>query len=201
VLACIVGAGLMLRIRFTVRRMWIATAIVAGLALFVAGFVFVSFVFGLPGASALSLLLAPPLVIGLRLRRRRPAQSGRELMFLTILVCVALGGAVYVVWDWYATGMDRDHAEDVKWAEFERVIRRDSAFKDVRINLLDRKHIHWASGTVAAEADLDRLVSLALQCGIEQRLDGPFVHSRRLTVRPPDRARQHRLGRRKAEAD
>jgi hypothetical protein len=191
----------MLRIRFTVRRIWIAAAILPCLALVVAGFVFVSFVFGLPSASALSLLLTPPLVIGVRLSRRWSAVTVRDLTFLTIVLSVALGGAAFVVWDWYATGMDRDHAEDVKWTEFERVIRRDSAFKDVRINLQDRKHFHWASGTVASEADLDRLVSLASQCGIEQRLDGPFVHSRSVNVRPANQAGKHRLGRRKTEAD
>jgi hypothetical protein len=179
------------RIRFTVRRMWIATAILACLALFVAGFVYVSFVFGLPSALILSLLLAPPLGIGIRFRRRWPAVSSRELTFLTIVLCVALGGVAFVTWDWYDTGMDRFHAEDVKWAEFERLIRQDSAFRDVSINV-SRKNTYWASGTVASKADLDRLASLASQCGIKQRLNGPFVHSVSLTVRTSDRARQDR---------
>ncbi len=182
----------MRRFRFTVRRMMIAVAILACLALFVAGFVFVALVFGLPEALALSLLLTPPLVVAVRLRRRWPAVRGRELAFLAILLCVASGGVVFVVWDWYATGMARYHGEDVKWTEFERLIRRDAAFRDVRINLTDRKHIYWAGGTVPSEADLDRLMSLASKCGIQRRLDGPFAHSVSLTVRAPDRAGQDR---------
>jgi hypothetical protein len=164
----------------------------ACLAPFAAASVFVSRVFGLSNALAVSLLLIPPLVIAVRLRRRWPAVRGRELAFLAILLCVSSAGTVFVVWDWYATGMDRYHAEDVKWTEFEQLIRRDAALRDVRVNLTRRKHIYWASGTVASEADLDRLKSLASQCGIGGQLDGPFAHSVSLTVRTPDREGQDR---------
>jgi len=110
---------------------------------------------------------------------------GREFAFLAVAFCVASGGIVLVVRDWYAKGMDERHAEDVKWAEFERLVRRDAAFQDVKINLTRRKHIYWASGTVASEADLDRLKSLASRCGIERNIDGPFAHSVSVTVRAP----------------
>jgi hypothetical protein len=78
------------------------------------------------------------------------------------------------------------------WTEFERLMRRDPAFRNVKINLTDRKHIYWASGTVSSAADLDRLRSLASRCGIERRIDGPFEHSAGLTVKVSDRAGQDR---------
>jgi hypothetical protein len=172
--------------------MVIAVLTLACLAPFAAGFVFVSRVFGLSNALGVSLLLVPPLVTAVRLCLRWPAVRGRELAFLAILLCVASGGTVLVVWDWYAGSMDRYHAEDVKWSEFERLIRRDPALRDVRVNLTGRKHIYGASGTVASEADLNGLKSLASRCGIGRQLDGPFAHSVSLTDRTPDGKGQER---------
>jgi hypothetical protein len=173
--------------RKTTRRWFVALSILVGFTLFVAGFVFVSLVFGLSNALALSLLLLPPLVVTVRLCLRWTPVRGRELAFLAILLCGASGSIVFVAWDWYAAGMARYHDDDVKWTEFERLMRRDPAFRNLKINLTDRKHIYWASGTVSSETDLDRLRSLASRCGIERRLDGPFEQSASLTVEAQDR--------------
>jgi hypothetical protein len=78
------------------------------------------------------------------------------------------------------------------WTEFERLMRRDPAFRNVKINLTDRNHIYWASGTVSSQADLDRLRSPASRSGIDRRIDGPFEHSASLTVKAPDRRGQDR---------
>jgi hypothetical protein len=169
------------RLRFGMRRLMTVAPLVY-LAISMAGCAFISNVFGLSGALALSLVLMPPLVVAVRLRRRWPGVRGRELAFLALLLAISCGGVAYVVRDWYETGMDRYHAEDERWAEFERLLRRDPALRDVRINLTDRYHIYWASGTVASEAELDRLKSLASRCGIDRRLDGPYAHSVSLTV-------------------
>lgn len=159
-------------------------AVFASVVLLVGGFAFVSQGFGFSSAATLSLLHALPLIVAVRLRRRWPGVRGRELAFLGVLFSVAAGGSAYVVRAWYADGLDRDHAEDVRWAEFERRFRRDPAFRDVQVHKSERKNVHWASGAVNSEADLARLQSLAAECGIEgRRLDGPFVHSVSLTVR------------------
>src|SRR4051794_14030794 len=113
------------RAQFTVRRMTIGGGGLACLAFFVVGVTVVSQVFGIRSAAVLSLLLAPALVVAVRLCRRWPAVHGRELVFLAVLFCVASGGIVFLVRGWYANGMDREHAEDVKWAEFEGLLRRD----------------------------------------------------------------------------
>lgn len=172
----------MLQARFTMGRIIIGAVMLTCLV-FVAGFTFASHVFGLGAAAALSLLLIPAVVVGVRLGRRWSAVRGRELVFLAILFCVGAGGIICVVRDWYANGMDQYHAEDVKWGKFEQLIRHDPTFPNVRINVTDRKQIYWVSGTVDSESELTRLRSLASQCGIERRLDGPFAHSVSLTIR------------------
>ena len=166
------------------QRVALSAAVLASAVLLVGGFAFIYRDFGLRGAAVLSIFPALPLVVAVGLRRRWPAVRGREFAFLAILFCVASGGSIFVVRAWYADDLDRDHAEDVRWAEFERRLRRDPAFRDVQIHKSERKNVHWASGAVDSEADLARLQSLAAECGIEgRRLDGPFLHSVSLTVR------------------
>src|SRR5437867_2998970 len=110
------------------QRVALNVAVLASAVLLVGGFAFVSWDFGFRGAAVLSLVLALPLVVAVRLRRRWPAVRGRELVFLATLFCAVSGGGIFVVRAWYDDGLDRDHAEDVRWAEFERRLRRDAAF-------------------------------------------------------------------------
>ena len=166
------------------QRITLSVAVLASTVLLVGGFAFVSQNFGFRFAAFLSMILALPLLAAVRLRLRWPAVRSRELVFLAALLCVASGGGAYVVRAWYAHGLDRDHAEDMRWAEFERRFHQNPAFHDVQVHKSERKNIHWASGLVDSEADLTRLEALAAECGIEgRRLDGPFVHSVSLTVR------------------
>lgn len=160
------------QIRFTVRLMMIAVAI---LALLLGGFVLVLRAFGLPDALRLSLLLTLPLVVAVRLGRRWPAEWTRDLAYLAILLCLVLAVVVLAI-------RDVAHREGVKWAKFEGLIRQDPAFRNVRIRVTDLKDIHWAEGTVTSEEDLARLRLLASRCGINQRLDGPYQYSVSLTV-------------------
>lgn len=166
-------------------RLWsLAVAIAAGLSLVVGGFAFASTTFGSGSAVGLSLLLILPLAAGVRLCCQWPAVRGRDLGVVALLFCVVSGGGMLVVRDWYRDGIDLYHAEDLRWAEFERRFRQDRAFADVQVHKTERKEIHWASGSVASQTDLDRLITLAAECGIkDRRLDGPYVHSVSLRVR------------------
>lgn len=173
----------MWRFRSALKAATIPFAIFCGIALLAADFVFVGPVFGFVAASLLSLFMIPSLVVTVRLYRRRLTVRRRELAYLAVLSCAALAAAVFVVHNWYDAGMDRRHAEDVRWAEFGRLVRHDPAFQNVWIRVTTRKQIYWVEGTVASKADLDRLKSLAADCGIaRERLDGPYVHSTSLTV-------------------
>ena len=174
----------MSRFRLPVKPTLIALVILACSALLLLGFVLIASDFGLRAAAALLLLfLLPPLVVALRLRRRWPTVGKREVVYLAVLTCVAFGAIIFVVRDWYDKGIDHDHAVAVQWSRFERLIRRDPAFRDVQVKVTARKRIYYVEGTVASEADVDRLKSLALNCGIERvRLDGPYMHSISLRV-------------------
>ncbi len=165
-------------------------AILGYLVAWAAGFAFISRVFGLEGAMLLSLIPVFPLIVAIRLRRRWPAVRGTDLVRLFLLLAIASGAEVFVVRDWIDKGMDRQHAEDLMWAEFGVALRRDPAFKNVEIKKSLRKDIYWVSGTVDTEADLERLRSLATRCGISRRrLDGPFQHSVSLIVDGSNRVR------------
>jgi hypothetical protein len=138
-------------------------------------FVFASRTFGIHASSVLSLIALAPLVVGVRLRYRWPLVRPRELVFLLVLVVVASAGTPLVVWRWYESCLDLQHAEAVKWAEFQSRVRRDPAFRDVVIH---RPHPpfkggYWLSGTVASKADRDRLRMLAIQCGVELPYETP----------------------------
>lgn len=166
-------------LRLATKRTLIALAVLICLAPLVFGFVIVASDFGPRAASVLFFLfLLPSLVVAVRLHRRWPAVQGREVVYLAVLSCVALGAVVFVVRDWYDKGLQYYHAEDVRWSEFGRLMRRDPAFRNVQIRLTHRKHIYYVEGSVASQADLDRLQSLAIDCGIDRkRLDGPYIHS------------------------
>ena len=157
-------------------RLFSLTMIVYLLA-WAAGFAFVDRVFGLGYAMVLSLITAFPLFVGARMRHRWPTVRARELALLAFLMIFAAGSSIGVVQNWYATGMDRRHAEDLQFAEFGRALSKDPLFRDIKIHLTDGKNIHWVSGTVASKADLDRLNALANRCGISGRLDGPSAYS------------------------
>lgn len=164
-------------------RKAIGVAILVALAVLVVGFAFVSQEFGYYGAAVYSLILVPPLVVAIRLYRKWPSASVRELVFLAVTFFFAIGGAAFILNAWYADGLDRDHAEDVKWDQFEKRVRKDPRFQNVQIHKSERKNVYWVTGTVESQADLERLRSLAAECEIDrQRLDGPYVHSISLTV-------------------
>jgi hypothetical protein len=107
----------------------------------------------------------------------------REFAFLTLLLIVAAGGVVGVVRNWYETGMDDRHTEDLKWAKFGQALRKDPSFREVEIQTTEPKHIYWVRGTVTSEADLIRLNSLAIENGITGRLDGPFVSDVSISIK------------------
>ena len=83
-------------------------------------------------------------------------------MFLFTLLTIALVAVGGIVWNWYDTGMDREHTEDVDYAEFGRLLHSDHAFQNIEL-LVSRKHIFLMRGSVATNADRDRLRLLAAQ--------------------------------------
>lgn len=156
----------------------------AWLVFIVALFGYAFRVFGTGIAMVLSVLLILPLVVWARIYRRWPAVRRREFAFVAVLALATMVGEFVAIRRCYENSWDRTHAEDIHWHNFERRCREDLAFKGVQIHKSVRKNIHWASGTVATEADLVRLRSLAVECGIAERIDGPYASSVSLMVTP-----------------
>ena len=168
-----------------------------------AEFIFIARVFGANPAMAFSLLAAIPLVVGVRMRLRWNSVNALDFVPLVLVVTFATWGNIAVVQGWYAAGLhlnpgtwtlfESPSQEDLNWKEFGREFRKDPAFKDIKIELTERKHIYWASGTLTSENDLERLVPLANKCGIPgDRLDGPYFNSVSITIPGTSRATRYR---------
>jgi hypothetical protein len=127
------------------------------------------------GDAAISLLTLIPLVVGARLRYRWPRVQGKELVFLLVVVMVASGGAALVLWHCYDQGLDVRYAIEVKWVNFENRVRHDPAFRGVVLHQPHPPLKSWygLSGTVASQADLDRLRALAVEYGVERPYETP----------------------------
>lgn len=126
-------------------------------------FTFTSCVFGSLSSIKLSIIVVLPLAIAARMRTRWSTMQGRGLSYFFILVIVVFVTVVGVVWNWYSTGMDRYHNEDVEYKRFAYIMRKDPSFCQVNI-YVSRKHVFWLRGTVATDADLARLRALEGQC-------------------------------------
>lgn len=164
------------------KRIILDAALVATAAILIGGAVVVSREFGFVLAVGLSLILALPLVVAVRLRRRSPSARPRELAFLVVLVCAAVGSSAFVTREWYASGFAERHLEDLQWSRFESAFRRDPAYRNL-VTEWNHKSRYYVEGEVATEADLERLCKLAKQHNVRWPLDGPFAHSKSLTVR------------------
>jgi hypothetical protein len=146
---------------FTIRNLF-STAIAAYLALWAVVFIAVFRTFGISQAVALSLLFAVPFFIAVRLRLRQSPIREVEIVYLLLVLVLVLGGAAYTAWHWHDVGLDREHAQALKFAELTRLIRDNPAFGNVEL-FPEGKHGPEVRGTVASQTDYDRLKSLVKQ--------------------------------------
>jgi ABC-type uncharacterized transport system permease subunit len=93
----------------------------------VAGFVFVTQIFGAISAIKLSIIPILPIIVAVRVRRRWPSVRGREIAFFFALILIVTGSSIGVVWNWFYTGMDRLHAEDLEYAAIKHIIIKDKS--------------------------------------------------------------------------
>ena len=133
--------------------------------------VFVEYVwirFGLAYAIGGGLLAGIPLVIGRRFYSTWKDRRKRDFMYLaavTLMVCVSL---LYLHGAWYRSCIDLTHAEDVRWAKFERALHKDPAFEKVEVDsIMSHKFGYSIRGSVPTESDLERLQGLLLEYSIE----------------------------------
>jgi hypothetical protein len=90
-----------------------ALGIAAYVVAWVGVFVFMFRVFGMGGAIVLSLVLAYPLFVAVRMHLRWPTVRGREFAFLLLLLAIVIGGSGGVIWRCYDQCIDLQHAQDL----------------------------------------------------------------------------------------
>ena len=157
---------------FLTRQRLFFLAIAVYLALGIAQFIFLSCTFGNGGAVFISLILAVPLPVAVRLCFRRSSVRGSEVVYLTLLTVFVLGTSGGLIRWSYHNGGDRAHAQDVRFAELTRLVREDPAFGNIEL-FPGGKYGPEVYGTVASQADRDRLESLVKRHGFA--LDGVDV--------------------------
>ena len=143
-------------------------AILAYLILWVAVLVFLWQMFGAVFSLILSVLVGFPLVIALWMYPRFQSVKKREWIFLLILFCFAFLGSVYVIFDNFQHGLHLRHAEHLRRARLADFLHEDPAFENVK--LVDDGKFCSFEGTVATEADLERLRSLITQYDVDWML-------------------------------
>ncbi len=131
--------------------------------------VFLHRVFGMDVAAIiLSLVLVVPLVVAVQMRRRWPEVRKHELAYLLILMAFVLGGSVYTIHYWADIGLHNKHTSYLRFQELTVNAQKDPAFNDVEFSASEFK-VDWdifqIRGTVASQADLERLKSLCDQYG------------------------------------
>ena len=118
-------------------------------------------VFGGNGTAGLSLILVFPFIVAVRMLLRWDRVRASELSLLCVLLLCVSAGSAFIIWRWYDSHEDRQHAEDLRFDDFASAARTDPAFRDVAF-LVDNhnKCRYWIRGSVASQADCDRLQSL-----------------------------------------
>ena len=171
----------------------------------IAEFIFLTQQFGLKPAFVLSLISALPLAIAFYMWHRWNSIRKTSFDWLSLALVVTVAATAWTCtenikrsynhnvhhgaqWTFFRP---RDPGE-VSWEKFGQELRKDPAFQNVKVVLTERKHIHYVSGTLKSESDLDRLKALAQKCGIFPRdLDGPYAHSISITIPGTTRATRY----------
>jgi hypothetical protein len=150
-------------------RMAFAIVIVVYAALWVTTFEFVSREFGSNKAVGLSLVLAIPFVIALRLCLRRHAVRAVEIVYFLVLLCLTLAGSVVAVRQWQDVKPDPSDAKDVEFRQLADVVHSDRAFEHIEFRIAESKGYRYLlRGSAASHADVERLEVLCSQGGFSR---------------------------------
>jgi hypothetical protein len=123
--------------------------------------VFTYRVFGGGPVVFLSLMLVLPYIMAVHAWFRRKVVRGRDLGYLSAVAILALGTAAVAIWKGYDEGTDRQHSKDLQFAELARALQSDPAFQNVDFSITHLKGRYRIHGSVASQADLERLKSVA----------------------------------------
>lgn len=150
-------------------RRLLSVGIAAHLAVCAAGLAIVYYVSG-GLAIGFSLILCIPFAIALRMRFRKCALRGSELVTLFILFVLAWGSCVFVASLYPAY---------FRFAVLTQRVHNDPAFGDVEFSVdqLGSKNPFHIRGTVASRSDRDRLESLLMRYGFDREMHDVQIDS------------------------
>lgn len=121
---------------------------------------FVFHTFGAAPTVGMLVILLIPFSVIVRMRLAgRPMRSQEAAYLGILLLCtiIAVGGTIRM---WKNRGMDRYHAEDLRYAAFAEVLQGEPRFSNVTLSV-EGYHVLYARGTVASQADFDSVTLLA----------------------------------------
>jgi hypothetical protein len=164
-------------------------------------FVYITRVFGLKNAIAISFLSVLPFILSVHMRFRRTSLNAGDWGLLIMVLAVITLATMVFVDRWYESGwhyrpgqwtfFTPPSQEDLNWDEFKKAIRKDPSFKNIKtFHPRGSRGDYWLEGSLESEADLERLIALAKKCGINrERLDGPFQKSISILIPGTERSR------------
>jgi hypothetical protein len=158
---------------FTTRRV-LSIEIAVYLIIWTAGIVFASQVFGAGLTIGLSLIVALPFAVAVRMRSREGTVERSELAILFALFIFALASCVcvaslYSAHFWFAVLTQRVHC--------------DPAFDNIELSVdqCGSKNPFHIRGTVVSQSDLDRLESLLTRYGFHHKMHRVEIDSSPIT--------------------
>lgn len=166
-------------------------AIVVYLIAWCVGAVYSASVFRLKLVLFPSLIAGLPIIAAVQLYRRWNSVRVSDCVSLVLLLMLSTAGTGLVVRHWFRSGYHLPPSEeDQNWDKFGRELRKDRRFRNITHHRF--RGVNWLKGSLQSEEDLEHLVELAKNCGIEdRRLDGPYQHSISITIPGTNRAREY----------
>jgi Leucine-rich repeat (LRR) protein len=122
--------------------------------------IYVYKIFGVGYMNGLLLLASIPFFVSLRMLWKWDKQKKRDFIALGIVVASVFIATPFVINDWDSKGMDKEHASDVGFFEFSKIVRSKPAFRAIGCHERGRKGGHWISGEVFSEEDFEQLKAL-----------------------------------------
>lgn len=115
--------------------------------------------FGFIPSLFVSVIILSPACFAWRMVSREQTIKRREFGYLGVITMLAIAASIFVVINWYETGMDRLAIFDREYHAFQRHVSGMPEYKNVEISYTHRKggrvYLH---GSVASRLSYDRLI-------------------------------------------
>ncbi|MFN3149998.1 hypothetical protein [Bremerella sp.] len=115
--------------------------------------------FGFLPSLFVAIIILTPAFFAWRMILRDQVIKRREFAYLSVVTLLAVSGSVFIILQWYDTGMDRRAMFDREYHAFQRRVSTMPEFRDVEISYTHRKGGRvYMHGSVANKLSHDRLI-------------------------------------------